>query len=166
MHIPACTLPLAPSAKICVDIQQCSQAQLVRADSHWFPPLQAEAGFRCSAGISSNRMLAKLVSGLHKPDDQTALLPPDVLEFVAPLPVRALPGKALVWMQVHGSISRPFGEMLRTECPETTVALPSPQRISIMLVVSHNKAFACCDQHQALSWSRITVQKPLLPPQR
>ena len=37
-------------------------------------------------------MLAKLVSSLHKPDDQTVLLPPDTLDFVAPLPVRALPG--------------------------------------------------------------------------
>lgn len=54
--------------------------------------LQAEVGFRCSAGISSNRMLAKLVSGLHKPDDQTVLLPPDASAFVAPLPIRALPG--------------------------------------------------------------------------
>ncbi len=53
---------------------------------------QAEVGFRCSAGISSNRMLAKLVSGLHKPDDQTVLLPPDASAFVAPLPIRALPG--------------------------------------------------------------------------
>ena len=87
---------------VCVVVQQCSQAQLVRADSRWFPLVQAEAGFRCSAGISSNRMLAKLVSGLHKPDDQTVLLPPDVLAFVAPLPVRALPGEAPVWKQVHG----------------------------------------------------------------
>ena len=37
-------------------------------------------------------MLAKLVSGLHKPDDQTVLLPPDASAFVAPLPIRALPG--------------------------------------------------------------------------
>jgi hypothetical protein len=35
-----------------------------------------EAGFRCSAGVAANKMLAKLVSGLHKPDDQTILLPP------------------------------------------------------------------------------------------
>lgn len=54
--------------------------------------MQAEVGFRCSAGIASNRMLAKLVSGLHKPDDQTVILPPDAAAFVAPLPVRALPG--------------------------------------------------------------------------
>ncbi len=37
-------------------------------------------------------MLAKLVSGLHKPDDQTVMLPPDASAFVAPLPIRALPG--------------------------------------------------------------------------
>ena len=55
--------------------------------------MQAEVGFRCSAGIASNRMLAKLVSGLHKPDDQTVILPPDAAAFVAPLPVRAMPGE-------------------------------------------------------------------------
>ncbi len=37
-------------------------------------------------------MLAKLVSGLHKPDDQTVLPPPEAAAFVAPLPPRALPG--------------------------------------------------------------------------
>jgi DNA polymerase iota len=35
----------------------------------------AEAGFRCSAGVACNKMLAKLVSGLHKPNDQTVMLP-------------------------------------------------------------------------------------------
>lgn len=31
-------------------------------------------------------------SGLHKPDDQTILPPPEAAAFVAPLPVRALTG--------------------------------------------------------------------------
>lgn len=31
-------------------------------------------------------------AGLHKPDDQTVLLPPEAASFVVPLPVRALPG--------------------------------------------------------------------------
>ena len=92
---------------------------LMKADRSHFPCLQAEAGFRCSAGISSNRMLAKLVSGLHKPDDQTVLLPPDVLDFVAPLPVRALPGTAPVLMQVHGSVNvGSFGECSGIGCPK------------------------------------------------
>ena len=49
---------------------------------------QAEAGYRTSAGVACNKMLAKLVSGMHKPDDQTVLLPPDTAQFVAPLLVR------------------------------------------------------------------------------
>jgi DNA polymerase iota len=60
--------------------------------------MQAEAGYRTSAGISCSKMLAKLVSGIHKPDDQSILLPDDAADFVAPLPVRAIPGAA-VWVQ-------------------------------------------------------------------
>jgi len=30
---------------------------------------------RCSAGIACSKLLSKLVSGLHKPDDQTTILP-------------------------------------------------------------------------------------------
>ncbi|EFJ48908.1 hypothetical protein VOLCADRAFT_59985, partial [Volvox carteri f. nagariensis] len=44
--------------------------------------VRSETGFRSSAGISSNKMLAKLVSGLHKPDDQTVLLPDQAWDFV------------------------------------------------------------------------------------
>eukprot|EP00955_Chlamydomonas_euryale_P059302 357335-Chlamydomonas_euryale.AAC.3 len=40
--------------------------------------LLRETGFRASAGVASNKTLSKLVSGLHKPDDQTALPPPEV----------------------------------------------------------------------------------------
>jgi DNA polymerase iota len=38
-------------------------------------------------------MLAKLVSGIHKPDDQTVMLPCHAAAFVATLPVRAIPGQ-------------------------------------------------------------------------
>ncbi|GBF90329.1 DNA polymerase iota [Raphidocelis subcapitata] len=54
--------------------------------------VRAETGFRCSAGISVNKMLAKLVSGVHKPNDQTILPPGEAWAFLEPLPVRALPG--------------------------------------------------------------------------
>lgn len=39
--------------------------------------MRAETGFRASAGVACNKLLAKLVSGLHKPDDQTVLPPPE-----------------------------------------------------------------------------------------
>ncbi|EFN52390.1 hypothetical protein CHLNCDRAFT_138846 [Chlorella variabilis] len=54
--------------------------------------VRSEAGYRTSAGVACNKTLAKLCSGLHKPDDQTVLPPPEGAAFVAPLPVRALPG--------------------------------------------------------------------------
>ena len=65
---------------------------LLEPPSDTLAALKAETGFRTSAGVACNRLLAKLVSGLHKPDDQTVLCPPDAPAFVAPLPVRALPG--------------------------------------------------------------------------
>jgi DNA polymerase iota len=37
--------------------------------------------------VAHNKLLAKLVSGLHKPDDQTALNAADAAAFLAPLPV-------------------------------------------------------------------------------
>ena len=54
----------------------------------------AETGVRCSAGVAANKMIAKLVSGVHKPDDQT-YVPPGFrarASLVAPLAMRALPG--------------------------------------------------------------------------
>ena len=52
-------------------------------------------GFRTSAGIACNKLLAKLCSGLHKPNDQTVLTPVCAAGFVLPLPVRTIPGMLL-----------------------------------------------------------------------
>ena len=54
--------------------------------------LAKEIGLRTSAGISCNKLVSKLVSGLHKPNDQTILFPEHAAEFVAALPLRSLPG--------------------------------------------------------------------------
>ncbi|XP_046676399.1 DNA polymerase eta [Homalodisca vitripennis] len=45
-------------------------------------------GFRCSAGISHNKILAKLVCGLHKPNRQTVLPMSSVAELYRTLPVK------------------------------------------------------------------------------
>ena len=37
--------------------------------------VSAELGFTCSGGVARNKMLAKLGCGLHKPDQQTIVLP-------------------------------------------------------------------------------------------
>ncbi|KAJ1486919.1 hypothetical protein T484DRAFT_1618423, partial [Baffinella frigidus] len=57
--------------------------------------VRAETGFRTSAGIAHNKLLAKLASGLHKPDDQTAMPGDAAAAFLAPLPICSLKGVGL-----------------------------------------------------------------------
>ncbi|XP_076394066.1 DNA polymerase eta [Megachile rotundata] len=47
-----------------------------------------ETGFKCSAGISNNKILAKLACGLHKPNRQTILPPNAVSELYSTLPIK------------------------------------------------------------------------------
>ncbi|RXG67155.1 DNA polymerase eta [Armadillidium vulgare] len=56
-----------------------------------------ETGFKCSAGISHNKMLAKLACGLHKPNQQTVL------------PMESVP---LLWSKTHVSKVRNLGGKL------------------------------------------------------
>jgi DNA polymerase IV len=52
----------------------------------------AESGLTASAGISSNKMLAKIASDWRKPNGQFAILPEQVQGFMADLPVRKIWG--------------------------------------------------------------------------
>lgn len=51
-----------------------------------------ETGLTASAGIAPNKMLAKIASDWRKPNGQFAILPDQVLGFMASLPVRKLWG--------------------------------------------------------------------------
>lgn len=99
MHLP-CDMPSTLSEACCKHMEFLLRGPLVLQGMHdiklsrLWRVLQAETGFRSSAGVACNKMLAKLISGLHKPNDQTVLPPPHAADFVAPLPVRAIPGKA------------------------------------------------------------------------
>src|SRR3989344_6219044 len=46
----------------------------------------------CSIGLGPNKLIAKIASGKNKPDGLTIVEPDQVLDFLAPLPVRELPG--------------------------------------------------------------------------
>jgi hypothetical protein len=54
--------------------------------------LQQATGFTTSAGVGSNRLVAKLSAGLHKPNGLTALAPCQNQPFLFSLPIRALHG--------------------------------------------------------------------------
>ncbi len=51
-----------------------------------------EEHLTASVGIGPNRMIAKIASGMHKPDGMTIVREPDVDAFLTPLSVRAIPG--------------------------------------------------------------------------
>jgi DNA polymerase-4 len=61
-------------------------AQAIRAR------IRAEVGITASAGIAANKFLAKVASDWNKPDGQWVILPHEVLDFVAALPVGKVPG--------------------------------------------------------------------------
>jgi len=54
--------------------------------------VRAETGLTCSVGISSVKFLAKIASGMHKPDGLTEIPPGRELEFLDPLAIGALWG--------------------------------------------------------------------------
>ena len=52
----------------------------------------AELGVTCSVGVSASKSVAKIASDHDKPDGLTIICPGDEAAFLAPLPVRAMPG--------------------------------------------------------------------------
>ncbi|KAF2865363.1 hypothetical protein BDV95DRAFT_531382 [Massariosphaeria phaeospora] len=72
------TYPQPPNKEL--DASQDSLSLRLRLASHLArylrEQLESEKGYTCAVGISTNKLLAKLVGNLHKPNDQTTLLPP------------------------------------------------------------------------------------------
>ncbi|KAG5869676.1 hypothetical protein JTB14_035602 [Gonioctena quinquepunctata] len=70
-----------------------------------------QTGYKCSAGIAHNKILAKLVCGLHKPDKQTILPQDSVPELYKDLPIRKIK-----------SLGGKFGNVLSEELQITNMA--------------------------------------------
>jgi DNA polymerase iota len=70
--------------------------------------VMSASNIRMSAGIATSQIMAKLISGLHKPNDQTILLPEFAMDFLKDLPVRVILGVGRVLSQklaAHGIVN-------------------------------------------------------------
>lgn len=54
--------------------------------------IRSEEQLTASVGIGPNKLIAKIASGMHKPDGLTVVREEAAESFLAPLPVRAIPG--------------------------------------------------------------------------
>lgn len=54
--------------------------------------VKTRLGFTCSGGVAPNKMMAKLGCGLHKPDQQTVVLPSAFVMLLRDMPLDRLPG--------------------------------------------------------------------------
>ena len=54
--------------------------------------IRSEERLTASVGIGPNKLIAKIASGMHKPDGLTIVREEEGESFLAPLPVRAIPG--------------------------------------------------------------------------
>lgn len=54
--------------------------------------IRHEQGFTCSVGIAPNRQIAKIASGMEKPDGLTCVLPDEIEKMIYPLPVNSIWG--------------------------------------------------------------------------
>jgi DNA polymerase-4 len=71
-----------------------------------------QCGLTASIGIGSNKLLAKLASDFQKPDGLTLITERDKVQFLRPLPVRAIHGVGKVTEQILGHASlRTVGDL-------------------------------------------------------
>jgi DNA polymerase-4 len=74
--------------------------------------IREETGITASVGVAPNKFLAKLVSEWDKPDGLTVIEPGEVIERLAPLPVKAMWGVGpAMEKRLHALGLRTFGDL-------------------------------------------------------
>ena len=76
-----------------VDLSSLADLDRVRDHARWIKrQILEREGLTCSVGIGPNKLVAKIASDFRKPDGLTVVAPDEVLEFLAGLPIRVIPG--------------------------------------------------------------------------
>ncbi|CAG7937365.1 unnamed protein product [Penicillium olsonii] len=102
-HFCGSTFPVTEVALATPDLSSLGMRLLVAShlQGHIRSKLEHQIGFTATGGISTSKLLAKLVGSVHKPNGQTTLLPPyestpeedsNVLKFLDEHEIRKIPG--------------------------------------------------------------------------
>ncbi len=98
-----------------------SLATLEQAEAHarrLKAAILAQESLTCSVGIGPNKLVAKIASDFRKPDGLTVVRPETVEAFLAPLPIRVIPGigpKTETFLHEHGI--RSIGDLRAVDLP-------------------------------------------------
>ena len=85
--------PLAlDEAYLDVTSNHLNETSATRLAEHIRARIATELRLTASAGVGPNKLVAKIASDHHKPNGLCVVPPDAVAEFLAPLPVRAIPG--------------------------------------------------------------------------
>src|SRR5437660_10306684 len=78
--------------------------------------MKADTGLKCSVGIGSSRLIAKVSSGQAKPNGVLWILPGEEAKFLAPLDVREIPGVGKVMeSHLHALGIKKVGDLAKLE---------------------------------------------------
>jgi DNA polymerase-4 len=92
------------------------QGPPLRAAHSLHKAVKGETGLRCSIGISSSRMVAKVASDQAKPNGVLWVVPGQEAHFLAPLDVRKIPGVGKVTEKnLHACGVRKVGDLAALE---------------------------------------------------
>ncbi|MDH3651449.1 MAG: DNA polymerase IV [Saprospiraceae bacterium] len=83
--------------------------------------INADTKLTCTAGVSVNKFLAKIASGMNKPDGLTVIMPDDVARFVRDLPIEKFYGIGKVTAEKMKALGIQIGGDLQKHSKEQLV---------------------------------------------
>nr|WP_320162636.1 DNA polymerase IV [uncultured Methanoregula sp.] len=119
--------------------------------------IQSRLGITCSIGIGPGKTIAKIASDFHKPDGLTIVPPETLAEFLAPLPVRKIPGIGeKSETELAGLGIRTIGDLTSAD-PRMLVSRFGRGVVSLLNSVQGTEESEVCERTGARSLSRETT---------
>ncbi len=132
-----------------------SQGDFERARDHALrlkARVREREGLTASVGIGPNKLVAKIASDMKKPDGLTIVPPDAVLDFLAPLSIRVIPGIGPKTQALLGSHGIKTIAELRTVDPVALVGWLGKWGADL-----HDRALGISDSSVSNEWERKSV---------